>query len=202
MTTTADGRCRQTTGRREGGAQHLTRAGMYVMDAPPAELDTSGGGGVTSLVALGRCAGRGSGAAIVGHCQISLNAGLAMPRVVCATAGFFFWRDMQYIRYAGKRNTKRPGNPVSRETTIPRSITGSATLPYCMEVEERGRLIGDLRRSRGLTQTDLALLLGVDPTTVARWERGGATVQRRHWVKLAKRLGVTVEALGLELRRR
>lgn len=33
-------------------------------------------------------------------------------------------------------------------------------------------LIKSLRRKRGMSQTDLSEILGVDPTTVSRWERG------------------------------
>lgn len=39
-------------------------------------------------------------------------------------------------------------------------------------VPNRGAAIVRFRRSRGISQKELAWLLGVDPTTLARWEKG------------------------------
>jgi DNA-binding transcriptional regulator YiaG len=38
--------------------------------------------------------------------------------------------------------------------------------------DQRGLLIAGRRQAKGLTQTQLAVSLGVDPATVSRWERG------------------------------
>lgn len=58
--------------------------------------------------------------------------------------------------------------------------------------------IAELRKARGLSQGDLALLLGVNVRTVAAWEAAEQTPRARHAKGLARRLGVTVEQLGLE----
>jgi putative transcriptional regulator len=59
----------------------------------------------------------------------------------------------------------------------------------------------DLRLARGLTQADLARLLGVSAYTVARWEAGEMVPTARNARRLARRLGVSVEELGLPGRR-
>lgn len=53
------------------------------------------------------------------------------------------------------------------------------------------------RKSIGLTQEDLAEKLGVDPTTVRRWESGETETGPQPWVrpKLARCLQVSVEQL-------
>lgn len=55
----------------------------------------------------------------------------------------------------------------------------------------------ELREARGLTQTSLALLVGVAERTYRSWEAGANVPHAANARKLAKRLGVTVEALGL-----
>ena len=65
-----------------------------------------------------------------------------------------------------------------------------------MQDGERAKLIVTLRKARGLTQAELAALIGVTPNAVSRWERGVANIQRGHRVKLARKLGVKVEDLG------
>lgn len=60
----------------------------------------------------------------------------------------------------------------------------------------RGDELARLRRDRGLTQVELARIVGCDPTEIARWEA------RTHWpraerlVQLALALGVRVEDLA------
>jgi transcriptional regulator with XRE-family HTH domain len=54
-----------------------------------------------------------------------------------------------------------------------------------------------LREARGLTQQELATLLGVGLRSIVRWESGDATPTPRNARKLARRLGVAVEELGL-----
>jgi transcriptional regulator with XRE-family HTH domain len=57
--------------------------------------------------------------------------------------------------------------------------------------------IRELREARGMTQADLARLLGVSDNTVHRWEAGVSVPQRHIRRSLAKRLGVAVDQLGL-----
>jgi putative transcriptional regulator len=58
--------------------------------------------------------------------------------------------------------------------------------------------IRELREARGLSQGDLAKLLGVTERTVRLWEKGTAVPWERHRNALARRLGVTVADLALE----
>jgi transcriptional regulator with XRE-family HTH domain len=57
--------------------------------------------------------------------------------------------------------------------------------------------IRELRLQAGYTHQALALLLGVGERTVRRWENGEAMPTAAHARRLARRLGVTVEDLGL-----
>jgi transcriptional regulator with XRE-family HTH domain len=57
--------------------------------------------------------------------------------------------------------------------------------------------IRELRLQAGYPHQALALLLGVGERTVRRWETGEAIPTAAHTRRLAKRLGVTVEALEL-----
>ncbi len=51
--------------------------------------------------------------------------------------------------------------------------------------------------ARGLTQEDLARLMGLPVLTIGRWERG-QTIPHPHNLKvLAKKLGVQVNELGI-----
>jgi transcriptional regulator with XRE-family HTH domain len=54
-----------------------------------------------------------------------------------------------------------------------------------------------LRSSVGLTQEELARLLGVSLRTLSRWEKGETTPTLRNARRLARRLRVAVEELGL-----
>ena len=56
--------------------------------------------------------------------------------------------------------------------------------------------VQELRRGSGLTQRELALLLGVTVTSLSAWERGVSVPHPRHQRALAKRFNVTVEDLG------
>lgn len=55
--------------------------------------------------------------------------------------------------------------------------------------------IKELRKKRGLTQEELAKLLGVDRTTVTLWERGVNHPRITILPKLAKILHCTVDSL-------
>jgi transcriptional regulator with XRE-family HTH domain len=57
--------------------------------------------------------------------------------------------------------------------------------------------IREYREARGLTQPELDMILRVAPGTTSRWERGIVTPTPKNQAKLARRLGVDVEQLGL-----
>ena len=58
----------------------------------------------------------------------------------------------------------------------------------------------ELRETRsGLTQTEVALLLGVRPAAVNRWEMGHARPSPRHSATLARLYRVEVEAIASAL---
>ena len=50
-----------------------------------------------------------------------------------------------------------------------------------------------LRKKQGLTQMDLALLLGVSDRAVSKWEKGLSSPTSKHIVFLAKVFNVSVE---------
>jgi transcriptional regulator with XRE-family HTH domain len=54
----------------------------------------------------------------------------------------------------------------------------------------------ELRDQSGLTQRELAYLLGVTEKAVQRWENGTRSPSRRHQKALAKRFGVEVDELA------
>lgn len=43
-----------------------------------------------------------------------------------------------------------------------------------MNQQEIGRFISDRRKHKGLTQTQLAEILGVSDKSISRWENGGS----------------------------
>ena len=55
---------------------------------------------------------------------------------------------------------------------VPRIIEFLDYDPYDTQPEDLGERIIAVRRKLGLSQKELARGLGVDPTTVGRWERG------------------------------
>ncbi len=58
------------------------------------------------------------------------------------------------------------------------------------------KTIRQLREERGWTQLDLALQLGVDVSTVSRWERGLAVPRRRRQQRLADLFGMGVSEIA------
>lgn len=63
---------------------------------------------------------------------------------------------------------------------------------YTLTDKHRGRLIRYFRKLRGMTQTDLALRLGVSVTTVYDWEKG-ARPSVKHWYSLCQELQIPPE---------
>lgn len=56
-------------------------------------------------------------------------------------------------------------------------------------------LIKDLRTAKKMTQREFAAALGVDRTTVAKWETGAALPRADMLPKIAKLLGCTISDL-------
>lgn len=63
-------------------------------------------------------------------------------------------------------------------------------------VNEFGSNLTRLRKSRSLTQLQLAQLLGVQPRLVSRWETGKTRPQFNHIVRLAEVLEVSLDELA------
>lgn len=56
-------------------------------------------------------------------------------------------------------------------------------------------LIKDLRTAKGMQQREFAAALGVDRTTIAKWETGAALPRADMLPKIAKLLGCTISDL-------
>ena len=63
---------------------------------------------------------------------------------------------------------------------IPKIIEFLGYIPFEVESESLGKRIVNYRRLVGMTQKDLARKLGVDPTTLARWERDEKSPQNKY----------------------
>jgi len=57
-------------------------------------------------------------------------------------------------------------------------------------------VITRLRHERGMTQAQLAVVVGVDRRTIRRWESGQSKPRNSHLIRLALALDVEPEALG------
>ena len=64
------------------------------------------------------------------------------------------------------------GNTTPDLRTIPKIIEFLGYIPFEKEPETLGEKIVYYRRLKGITQKELARQISVDPTTLARWERG------------------------------
>lgn len=62
-------------------------------------------------------------------------------------------------------------------------------------MERNQNRIRDLREAEGVKRHELAVDLGVDPTTVYRWETGATEVGDETKRRLAQRFGVSIEHL-------
>ncbi len=58
-----------------------------------------------------------------------------------------------------------------------------------------GNVIGELRRSKGITQTDLADYLSVTPQAVSKWERNLSYPDITIIPEIARYFGVTIDSL-------
>jgi DNA-binding transcriptional regulator YiaG len=64
------------------------------------------------------------------------------------------------------------GRSSPRLQHIPKIIGFLSYIPFRKEPETLGEKIVYYRRLAGVTQKELARTLGIDPTTLAKWERG------------------------------
>lgn len=64
-----------------------------------------------------------------------------------------------------------------------------------MDCYKVGKFIASLRKEREMTQQDLAFLLGVDKTTVSKWENGRGFPDVSQFPRLAHEFGVSVDEL-------
>ena len=55
--------------------------------------------------------------------------------------------------------------------------------------------IKEIRKARGMTQSDLAKMVGVDQSAVAQWEAGKSGPHRNKLSKLAQALGCSIDDL-------
>lgn len=58
-----------------------------------------------------------------------------------------------------------------------------------------GHRLRTARTNAGLTRLRLAVAIGVDPSTIRRWEVGGAAPTAVHLARLARALDVTADEL-------
>lgn len=64
-----------------------------------------------------------------------------------------------------------------------------------MDLDKVGKFIAENRKSRNLTQKDLGELLGINPKTISKWERGVNAPDIALLTEISKHLNVTVEEL-------
>ncbi len=78
------------------------------------------------------------------------------------------------------------GRTSPRLQLMPRIIEFLEYTPFQVKTGSLGERIVALRRVLGIRQEDLAGQLGVDPSTLARWEQGKGQPSDRHQVKLTE----------------
>ena len=64
-----------------------------------------------------------------------------------------------------------------------------------MDQKKIGRLIGTVRRERGMTQRELAEALGVSNRTVSKWECGDGLPELANVLPLCELLQITADEL-------
>ena len=60
-----------------------------------------------------------------------------------------------------------------------------------MNLNDSGSLIRGLRKAKGITQKDIADILGIQPKTVSKWETGNGFPDVSYISELADILGVS-----------
>jgi transcriptional regulator with XRE-family HTH domain len=68
---------------------------------------------------------------------------------------------------------------------IPRIVEFLGYAPFNAESKTLGERIVNYRRLSSITQKELARTLGVDPSTLARWERNENHPQRKLWERIS-----------------
>jgi transcriptional regulator with XRE-family HTH domain len=68
---------------------------------------------------------------------------------------------------------------------LPKIVQFLGYSPFPTESQSVGERIKTYRREHGITQKELAMFLGVDPGTLARWESGKSPPRAHLWVRLA-----------------
>ena len=68
---------------------------------------------------------------------------------------------------------------------------------FCFSMIDFGKNLSDIRKSRQLTQLELANLLEVQPRMIGRWEQGKAKPQFDYIIRLAQILEVSLDYLLL-----
>jgi transcriptional regulator with XRE-family HTH domain len=71
---------------------------------------------------------------------------------------------------------------------IPKIIEFLGYIPYDIQEKTPGEELRLLRRTLGLSQEKLATKLGVDPSTLWRWEKGKRTPPRHVLLRLKKKI--------------
>lgn len=79
-----------------------------------------------------------------------------------------------------------------RHKPIPLRVLTAQELP---RVTPGDSIIAQLRRERGMTQADLAKLVGVEPDYIGKWERGERNPKLGALKKIAAALGVDIGVL-------
>ena len=84
-----------------------------------------------------------------------------------------------------EKNRAKPSLPF-----LPRIIELLGYVPYDSTEKTLGEKIVDHRKSFGLSQEKLALSLGIDPSTLGRWERGERKLSKESLKELKKKLNL------------
>lgn len=73
-------------------------------------------------------------------------------------------------------------------------------LPRMESTRTRGKVIRDLRNQRGISQTELAIALGIRAQgTISAWENDRANIDPRNLLALIEYFGVEPDVLGYEM---
>jgi transcriptional regulator with XRE-family HTH domain len=102
-------------------------------------------------------------------------------------------RSHEEVRAAMKR--KRSLHSRRKERALPQPPKN-----VIVTKDEVGRRLRDIRKARGVTQVELAKILGIDQSNVSSIERGVRGLTIHQAVKLAKALKVTTDEILLPAR--
>ena len=80
--------------------------------------------------------------------------------------------------------------PVAYNRAMPRQPNADGSLSRAL-----GRTIGDARRSRGMTQSDLAMVTGCSVKSVAKYEQGSRSPSYEQFIRIARACDIPPSAL-------